>query len=743
LVASALLVSVLLTPRFLESVTTRAELQLKPSRAAETRLFGPLAPTRYAAAAQALRKKDVQGSRQLLEKVAQEHPAEKLSARLVSGLYSYASHDLLRAQELLTASPTPGGALEDWRLYLLAESALARGEQEVAQEAYTRLLESCPLSPLRGQAYVEAADLARRRDQAPRALELIAAARREELDGDDAAHLEDLAWQIGKERSDTAILREAGRRLLIQAPLSASSRAVPRSFHALARGELEGSALLSSGEVKRRALSFLDGSRLAEAAVTTLDSISAAERDTEWHLLQARALVAGGHGREALAVLAGATPQGIAEQASLEGARAEAASAAVGSVKRLPAGERQQLLAAAHGYLMSAVRLGGGSLQSAPVKRLYNQLQEAGLAEAAVDALRTLRRIDPADTTGAAALWERGWNAYRAVDDATAVAAWKLLGEIYPGSGDTQRGLYWQARALERLGQGEQARTLYREIVATSDTSDFYGRQALSRLGQEPGPDWAGVRVRSAGPWRIDPFLAQAKLLTDLGLDDLASRDIELVGKKANARDLLALKAIILGRRGQQAESLLLLRQAFPALGTAYQATVPQEILRAYYPLEFGEEIRASAAREHLPAWLVAGVIRQESAFNPRATSRVGARGLMQLMPETARETAHRLGITYRPEDLYDPEVSLRLGTAYLRELLDDFHGNLELALAGYNGGPNRIGRLWQQAGTAALGTDAGLDAFVENLALDESRNYIKRILVLADSYRQLYPEAS
>src|SRR5262249_3055804 len=74
--------------------------------------------------------------------------------------------------------------------------------------------------------------------------------------------------------------------------------------------------------------------------------------------------------------------------------------------------------------------------------------------------------------------------------------------------------------------------------------------QALARLGQEPTLDWAGVRVGSAGPWRIDPLLAQAKLLTDLGLDRLAQRDMELVGKRANPRDLLGLKALILGRQG-------------------------------------------------------------------------------------------------------------------------------------------------------------------------------------------------
>ena len=77
----------------------------------------------------------------------------------------------------------------------------------------------------------------------------------------------------------------------------------------------------------------------------------------------------------------------------------------------------------------------------------------------------------------------------------------------------------------------------------------------------------------------------------------------------------------------------------------------------------------------------------------------------------------------------------MRLGSAYFRELIDDFDGNVELALASYNGGPNRIQRLWTKSGP-----NPRLDDFLETLNLDESRNYVKRILVLADSYRQLYP---
>jgi soluble lytic murein transglycosylase len=132
----------------------------------------------------------------------------------------------------------------------------------------------------------------------------------------------------------------------------------------------------------------------------------------------------------------------------------------------------------------------------------------------------------------------------------------------------------------------------------------------------------------------------------------------------------------------------------------------------------------------------VAGIIRQESAFDHRAQSWAGARGLMQIMPATAKEWAGKLDMQHSPERLFDPDYSIRLGSAYFDWVLDRFDGNVELALAGYNGGPNRIQRLWREAG----GDEAELDHFLESLDISESQAYVKRILVLSDSYRQLYP---
>jgi len=686
---------------------------------------------RYSPAAQALRSGDLQTARQRLAEVARSFPEEAVRARLLDGFYAYETGDKRLAGRLLTEVSEPGGMLEDWRLWLLAECAQADGDSATARAIFDRMLAESPRSPLRPQAFLAAARLADKAGDERGTLVLIDGARREKVRGEAAVELENLAWRVGQRLDDDGVRREAARRLLIAAPMTAGALGVAATFRD-ADGSLDWSDVLSSGEVKQRARSFLDVERRT-AAIDTLDNVPEADRDTEWHLIKARALTESRRGQDALSVLSALHPRGQAEQASLEWERAVATAGLASSGR--DATERRSILEVSHRHLANMVRLGGDAeISRVELRLLYHDFLAAGLFPQAMDALRVLRRIDPADTTGARDLWERGWEAYRGQDLPAAVAFWQELGTIYPEQGDTQRGLYWQARALEQLGDPTRAHTIYRDLVAASDTGDFYRRQAEERLGGAPVSS-AIELARAATPWPSDPALLRAKLLTDLGLDKLAAREMDLVTGQANPRDLLALRALVMGRQGNRRSSIALLREAFPALGGPRQSTVPEEILRAYYPLELADTITAQARANHLPAALIAGIIRQESAFDPRATSPVGARGLMQLMPATAREMTSRLGLRPPAAGLYDPAFSITLGTAYYRQLLSSFDGNIELALAGYNGGPNRIRRLWKEAGP-----EAELDSFVETLGLDESRDYVKRILVLADSYRQLYP---
>jgi soluble lytic murein transglycosylase-like protein len=528
------------------------------------------------------------------------------------------------------------------------------------------------------------------------------------------------------------VSREAGRRLLARAPLTAGALGVADTFRAM-DGDLDWNRILSAGEVKQRARSFLSVERLS-AALDTLDNVPQAQRDVEWHLLHARVLIESGKPQDALSTLDVVPARTREDRAGVEWERAVAKA---GLASR--GDGRRSLLESSHEHLAQVVRLGGESqLSPDTLEDLYDDFLDAGLIPQAVDVLKTLRRLDPGDTTGARDLWERGWSAYRREDFETAVTLWADLAEVYPEHGDAQRGRYWQARALEKLGRPGDARRIYSGMIASSDTSDFYGRRAMARLGETPVSSDIQLAQTSESRFPADPRLERAKLLTDLGLDELARREMELVEDDANPRDILALRALVLGREGKRRGSIALLREAFPALGGPQQSTVPEEILRAYYPMDYQETIVAAARANGLPPSLVAGIIRQESAFDPRATSPVGASGLMQLMPPTAREMASRLDVRYPEDGLYDPEFSIELGSAYVKQLLRMFDGNVELALAGYNGGPNRILRLWNEAGPSPE-----LDDFVENLGIQESRDYVKRILVLADSYRQLYPEAT
>ncbi len=744
---------------FAPTLRSTAEIVADPPAAPLTLPSPTAAAPEARAAAQALREGQLQVAHQHFDDLARRRPAEASRLRVIAGLAEYEAGGREEAAERLAAGADPGGAFEDWRLLLLGEMAAERGDLAAALAWYDQLLATCPGSPLAPGAWLEAARLAERQGGPRQALDRIEAARRAGVSGEAAAELEKLAWQAAAELADPAAGREAARRLFVDAPLGSAAREAARGFHAFSE-PLDWQSLLSRGEVQRRATTLLAADH-PTAALSTLDRLPAADRDLAWHLLRARTLTEDHRGAEALELLALLDPAaaGAGDRAALAWERALASSDAAGvwlGRTPLPATARRQNLAASHRHLREVVRAGtlpvAGSwapaavdpeLTAGALRRLAADSMDDGLTQPALDALRLLRRVDPSDVTGSSPLWEAGWAEYRRGNWTGAIGSWTELAEIYPETGNAQRGLYWKARALEQLGQPARAREIYAQMVAESDTSDFYGRRALDQLartGGAPAAVEAGVVAAAAAPqpWQLDRRLQRAKQLSDLGLDRLARRELELAGDAPPRRDRLALEAVIMSRQGHRTASILLLREAYPALGGPRQATVPAEVLLAYYPLEYGDAVAAHARARQLPPFLVAGLIRQESAFDPTATSRVGASGLMQLMPATARETAERLRLPAGATEgrrLADPELNLQLGTAYLRQVIDMFDGDLELALAGYNGGPNRIRRLWNEAGPGA-----SLDEFVEQLALSESRDYVKRVLVLSDSYRQLYP---
>lgn len=723
----------LFVPLLLGSSASRQPMQPHPAVPALGK--SDRATLLFAEAAAAVRRHDCAGANKTLAPLTAGKGEEAAFARLVTGFYAHACEQVGQAEERLFAAQDPDGLLEDWRLYVLSDAAEARGHTLLAQASLAKLLGDYPHSPLRPRAFARAAELAWQHQEPANALALVAQARREmTAAGPEGTRLETLAWEIGTKRGDEAIRREAAKRLLADSPAAAAELGVAEIFRR-ADGELPWAEILVPGQLKSRARALLD-IKLDSSALVVLDAAAPRDRDLDWALLKAEALTRMNRGFEALSLLSGQTAEGPEKTAALEWGRAQAAAevATARSGRTMPTAERRQYKARSHVHLRKVGQLGAhagnAELATKALRSLYKDLADDERFEESIEVLRQLRRIDPRDTTGAAHLWQRGWREYGRGNYSGAVGYWTELYSLYPNDSAGRRGRYWTGRAFEALGETERGQQIYRE-VATADTTDFYRKNALTRLrGKAPAVD-----ERGSEPWPVDPALGRARLLTDLGLEQLAISEMELAGADADPRAAKALKALIQSRHGERRQSMLTIREAFPALGGPHQATLPGDALRLYYPVDHEDTIRTWAGKNQLPLHLVYGIIRQESAFDTQAQSWAGARGLMQLMPATARELAGKAGLAYSHEKLSDPAYNVRLGTTYFSQVLNMFDHNVELALAGYNGGPYRIKRLWKEAGSREL------DRFLESLNIEESKTYVKRILVLSDSYRQLYPQ--
>ena len=137
---------------------------------------------------------------------------------------------------------------------------------------------------------------------------------------------------------------------------------------------------------------------------------------------------------------------------------------------------------------------------------------------------------------------------------------------------------------------------------------------------------------------------------------------------------------------------------------------------------------------------MIHAITRQESQFSQNAVSHAGARGLMQLMPGTAREQAGKLGIYYDPGSLMsDPNYNIRLGDAYFARMMDTFAGSYPLAVAAYNAGPGNVNRWLRDNGDPRYGGVNWID-WIERIPLQETRNYVQRVLENAVVYEAMNP---
>jgi soluble lytic murein transglycosylase len=298
-----------------------------------------------------------------------------------------------------------------------------------------------------------------------------------------------------------------------------------------------------------------------------------------------------------------------------------------------------------------------------------------------------------------AALWAGDWNLV-----AQSIAAMSATDR------QTARWRYWAARAAEQLHDARAAQSLYESVLADDN---YYSAMAAARLNRSviPHPEPLPVDASVLATLEHNPTLERARELFLCGMRPEAAAEWQF-GYDALPDNARVQTIQLAARWGWYDQTV--------AVATA------QHIFNDYallYPRPFDSEVSAAARTAQLAPEIVYGVVRQESLYRIDVVSTAGARGLMQLQPDTARRTAR---YWKRPEpspsDLFDPSINTTLGAGRLRMLLDQFNGQVPLALAGYNAGSNAVLR-WLAPGPI----DA--DVWIENIPYNETRGYVQRVL--------------
>jgi hypothetical protein len=245
--------------------------------AADLSAVSPGAAKAFRSAAVAMRRHDCAAALGDLAPLGAAGGSDKVLAGLVTGFYAHACGQLPLAEERLFVTRTPGGLLEDWRLFLLGDDARTRGHVLVAKAALAKLLGDYPASPLRPRALVRAASLDWQQGDAEGAMALVRQARREGLGGEERTGLDALAWEIGTRSGDAKIRAEAARELLVTSPAVAVQLGVAEVFRR-PDGTLSLAGALTAAQLEQRARALL-ALQLEPNALAPRDAIEPSDRD--------------------------------------------------------------------------------------------------------------------------------------------------------------------------------------------------------------------------------------------------------------------------------------------------------------------------------------------------------------------------------------------------------------------------------------------------------------------------------
>ncbi|MEO8909201.1 MAG: transglycosylase SLT domain-containing protein [Gemmatimonadaceae bacterium] len=333
----------------------------------------------------------------------------------------------------------------------------------------------------------------------------------------------------------------------------------------------------------------------------------------------------------------------------------------------------------------------------------------------------------PSGRHATSARFRAGMIAYIENNKRAAAAEFDSLVARDPNSSEALAAGYWAGRSYTTLGDKTKSRARWTSVVK-QDPLSYYAVLSAKRLGTTlVTPD----RSTTAYPHlpSIDSATSRVAALKDVGMDVEAGFENDKLFRDALADPAkVVATASALAGTDQASRSIALGKRALDDIGAT-----PANY-RLYFPVLERETLISSSKQNGLDPVLVAALIRQESNFNPRATSPAGARGLMQLMPDVGQGLASSKGIApWSADRLYEPDVNIKLGTAHLKGLMRKYPEVVK-SLAAYNAGESRVEKWSTKTGAADP------EVFTERIPFVETRDYVRIILRNRAYYQALYP---
>jgi len=369
-------------------------------------------------------------------------------------------------------------------------------------------------------------------------------------------------------------------------------------------------------------------------------------------------------------------------------------------------------------------------------------LEDQKQFDEAIVRYRQVAKFGEPNSQRAEGLWRVGWVYYRTARYREAIETLRMIADQRDSDFEPQ-ALYWMGRAGEQ-SQQVQAPDPYRQVCQRYPHT-YYCQLARERMSGAspvetavdppptvpaiPAGDEAAPPAMSRADMELQTAYRRAIELKVLGLDLDAAREVSVLADRySRDPDVLLTLSSLLNEVGAYHHALRLARARFRDKIERTGGEVSASLWSVAYPTGLLPTIKMQGVKGVDP-YLIAAIIREESQYDYKAVSRVGAIGLMQVMPATANNVAHRIGMpAVVRDDLFDQETNIRIGVRYVGQLLEQFSGNLVYAIAAYNAGPIAVGN-W-----VAQFRGQSQDEFVELIPYQETRQYVKRVM---RSYRE------